>query len=204
MTISAIIFDLGGVLLRTADFAPREKLASRLGMSRGELEQIIFAGESGDKAQRGEITSQQHWSNLATQFHYSDVKIYQLVEEFFATDEIDTNLLGFIRHLHKTYKTGLLSNAFDDLRQIITERWHFGDAFDDMVISAEVGLVKPDPHIYHLAVEQLGVKAEQAVFVDDMQHNIDGAKRVGMLGIHFRNPQQMRHELEQLLNGHNG
>jgi putative hydrolase of the HAD superfamily len=73
-----------------------------------------------------------------------------------------------------------------------------------MIISAEVGLGKPDPRIYHLAVEQLGVKAEQAVFLDDMQRNIVGAKQVGMLGIHFRNPQQVRFELEQLLNGHVG
>ena len=204
MTIKAIIFDLGGVLLRTADFTPREQLASRLGMNRGELEEFVFAGESGDKAQRGEITSQQHWSNLAAQIHYSDAKFNELIEEFFAKDEIDTSLLDFIRHLHKTYKTGLFSNAFDDLRQIINERWHFGDAFDEMIISAEVGLVKPDPRIYHLAVEQLGVKAEQAVFVDDMPRNIVGAKRVGMLGIHFRNPQQVRFELEQLLNGHVG
>ena len=71
MTIKAIIFDLGGVLLRTTDFTPREKLAARLGMNRNELEKLIFGGESGDLAQRGDITVQQHWANLAIQMNYS-------------------------------------------------------------------------------------------------------------------------------------
>jgi epoxide hydrolase-like predicted phosphatase len=201
MQIKAILFDLGGVLLRTRDFAPRERLANRLGMSRAELEELIFGGESGDKAQNGEITAQQHWKNLAAQLHCSLEEVNHLVEEFFAYDEVDFNLIDFVRDLHKTYKTGLLSNAFDDLRQIISKRWHFEDAFDAMIISAEVRLVKPDPRIYHLAVEQLGVQPVEAVFVDDMQHNIVGARQAGVWGIRFQNPQQVRTELEQFLNG---
>jgi len=199
MTIKAIIFDLGGVLLRTTDFTPREQLAARLGMGRHELEEFIFGRESGNRAQRGEISVQQHWANLAAQIHYSEEALIALVEEFFAKDELDPGLLDYVRSLHASYKTGLLSNAFDDLRQIITERWHFEDAFDDMVISAEVGLVKPDARIYQMAVERLGVEARQAVFVDDMQRNVEGAKWVGLHGIHFQNPEQIRHDLDNLL-----
>ena len=204
MTIKAIIFDLGGVLLRTTDFTPREQLAARLGMSRNELEELIFGGESGDQAQRGEITVQQHWGNLATQIHCSEKEVRTLVEEFFAKDELDQSLLDYIRKLHASYNTGLLSNAFDDLRQIITERWHFEDAFDDMIISAEVGLVKPDARIFQMAVEQLGVEASQAVFVDDMKRNIEGAKNVGLVGIHFQNPLQVIGDLDNLLSRNTG
>ena len=204
MTIRAIICDLGGVLLRTADFTPREQLATRLGMSRHELERFIFGGESGDQAQRGDITVQQHWENLRNQIKFSTQEFNHLVDEFFANDVLDSSLLDYVRDLHKTYKTGLLSNAFDDGRQIITDRLHIADTFDDMVISAEVGLVKPDPRIFQLAVEQLGVETNQAIFVDDMQRNVDGAKLAGLLGIHFQNPDQMRLDLEQLLDGHKG
>ena len=202
MTIRAIIFDLGGVLLRTADFAPRELLASRLGMSRYELEQLIFGGESGEQAQKGEISVQQHWETLRKQINYSPEEFVHLVDEFFANDELDIGLLDYVRKLHRTYKTGLLSNAFDDLRQIISERWHFEDAFDDIIISAEVGCAKPDARIFRLAVERLGVEAGETVFVDDMQRNVEGAKKVGLQAIQFQNPLQMRLDLEQLLNGH--
>ncbi len=74
------------------------------------------------RAQRGEITVQQHWANLANQIHCSEKELKALVEEFFARDELDLSLLDYIRALHASYKTGLLSNAFDDLRQIITEK----------------------------------------------------------------------------------
>jgi len=202
MTIRAIIFDLGGVLLRTADFTPREQLASRIGMTGSELEEFIFGGESGNRAQAGEITARQHWENLRLRLNYSPEQFEAFINEFFGCDELDGELVDYVRELHKDHRTALLSNAWDDLRQVIAERWHFEDAFDSIIISAEVGLVKPDPRIYHLALECLGVEAGQAVFVDDFQRNVEAAQEVGLHGIHFQSPQQMRLELEQLLNGH--
>jgi HAD superfamily hydrolase (TIGR01509 family) len=73
-----------------------------------------------------------------------------------------------------------------------------------MIISAEVGLVKPDARIFQMAVERLGVEAWQAVFVDDMQRNVEGAKWVGLHGIHFQNPAQIRHDLDNLLSNLTG
>jgi epoxide hydrolase-like predicted phosphatase len=202
MTIKAIIFDLGGVLLRTADFAPRQRLAARLGMNQSELEQLIFGRESGDMAQRGEISVKQHWSNLCRELNYSPGELQTLVNEFFAHDVLDLSLVDYVRRLHQSYKTALLSNAWDDLRQVIAERWHFEDAFDDMIISAEVRLAKPDKRIFELTLERLGVDASQTIFIDDMQRNVDGAKAVGLLGIRFQTPQQVRSDLELLLDGH--
>ncbi len=74
-----------------------------------------------------------------------------------------------------------------------------GALFDAIVLSGEVGVMKPDPCIYQIALERLEVKAEQAAFIDDFQHNIDGAQAVGMHGIHFRNPEQLVADLEALL-----
>jgi FMN phosphatase YigB (HAD superfamily) len=82
MSIRAILFDLGGVLLRTADFTPREQLAARLGMSRFELEELIFGRVSGDMAQRGEITVHQHYANLCQHLGYSMVQLQALFDEF--------------------------------------------------------------------------------------------------------------------------
>jgi len=95
----------------------------------------------------------------------------------------------------------LLSNAFSDLRRVVTETWMFADAFDEMVISAEVGVVKPDPRIYHLALERLEASPEAAVFIDDFRRNVEGARAVGLNAIHFKDPGQARGELEGLLNG---
>jgi epoxide hydrolase-like predicted phosphatase len=200
MTIRAIIFDLGGVLLRTTDFEPRERLAASLHMNRQQLEQFIFGGESGDRAQRGEISAQQHWENLRRQIKYSPEEFSRLVSDFFSKDEIDEALIDYVRGLRKTYKTALLSNAWDDLRQVITEKWHFEDAFDTMIISAEECVAKPDLRIFQLALDRLGVTADQAIFVDDMDRNVEGALQAGLHAIQFQTPQQLRIDIELMLN----
>jgi putative hydrolase of the HAD superfamily len=73
------------------------------------------------------------------------------------------------------------------------------DAFEHMVISAEVGVMKPEARIYQIALEQAGVSPNEAVFVDDFYKNIEGCQAVGMHGIHFKNPEQAMNELQQLL-----
>jgi putative hydrolase of the HAD superfamily len=199
MTIQAIIFDFGGVLVRTSDFTPRERLAARFGMTSHELMDLVFVGDSGMGAQRGEITIEQHWENVRLALKLTPQELVDFQDEFWSKDVIDTELIEYIRSLHRSYRTALLSNAFSDLRQMIIEQWQFADAFDTLVISSEIGIVKPDPRIYHLVLERLGVQPAEAVFVDDFQKNIEGAKAVGMQGIHFRDPEQARSELEQLL-----
>jgi HAD superfamily hydrolase (TIGR01509 family) len=71
-----------------------------------------------------------------------------------------------------------------------------------MVISAEVGLVKPDERIYRLALEEMHARAEESVFLDDVLANIEGARAVGMQGIHFTHPERSLDELKRLLNHH--
>jgi putative hydrolase of the HAD superfamily len=109
-------------------------------------------------------------------------------------------LVDYLRSLRPRYKTALLSNAWSDLRGMLTERWEIADTFDELVISAEVGIVKPDPRIYHLALERLQVAPQEAVFVDDFIENIEGGKAVGLHTIHFRTPHQAIEDLSSLLN----
>ena len=199
MTIRAVIWDMGGVLLRTEDYASRDRLARRLGMQRADLEELVFWGESGSRAQLGEIDIDQHWENVRIEFNLSPQGLSEFKDDFWGGDQLDMELIAYIRSSRSRYKTGLLSNAFSNLRQVINEVWKLVDTFDEMIISAEVGLVKPDERIYWLALERLGVKAEEAVFIDDFTRNIERARLLNMHAIHFRSPYQARVELEQLL-----
>lgn len=201
-SIRAIIWDLGGVLVRTEDFRPREHLAAGFGMTRAELETLVFSGISGKQAQNGEIDVGQHWENLRETLKLSPQEIETFQDTFWSGDRLDTALVEYIHSLRGSYRTALLSNAFSDLRTAIFEVWQIQDAFDEIIISAEVGMTKPDVRIYRLALERVGVKPQEAVFIDDFTWNIEGAREAGLHAIHFQNPIQARRDLEQLLNNH--
>lgn len=201
MDIQAVIWDLGGVLVRTEDYTPRRALAEQYGMTLEGIEEFIFSGESGDRAQRGEISAEQHWENQRNALGLDAAQMQAFRDQFWAGDRLDMDLVNYIRRLRGSYRTGLLSNAFSDLRRVVTETWKFADAFDEMIISAEVGLVKPEARIYQLALDRLGVVPEATVFIDDFSHNVEGARRMNMHAIRFLDPQQARKDLESLLDG---
>ena len=199
MAIKAIIWDVGGVLLRTEDHAPREHLAAELGVTRDHLEVAVFAGEIGGQAQRGEISVAELWEAVRQTYDLSQGEVIRFEELFWGGDVLDTNLIAFIRSLKDKYHTGLLSNAWEDMRAEITDRWKIEHAFDTMTISAEEGVMKPDARIYQIALARAGIAPAEAVFIDDFPHNIAGAQAVGMGGILFENPDQTLKELDILL-----
>ncbi len=198
MNIRAVYFDFGGVLVRTEDKAPRTRLAERLGMSYKEVEGVVFASESSRLASTGAIPEEAHWQACAEALGVSRQEMDAIGQEFFAGDVIDTGLLDTIRSLRPQYKIGLISNAWSGLRVYIS-RNGFADIFDHMVISAEVGMMKPDPQIYYHALEQFGVIPQEAVFLDDFEENITGAQAIGMNAIHFTDPRQAIQQLKSML-----
>lgn len=198
MPIRAVYFDLGGVILRTEYQAPREHLAERLNTTYDDLNKVVFASESSSQASVGAITVDEHWTRVLRKLRRPISEGQTIRSEFFAGDVLDRGLLDFIRSLRPRYKTGLISNAWPDIRDYIVES-KFDDAFDSLTISAEVGVMKPEPKIYMTALEGLGVKPDEAVFVDDMRENIEGARALGMHGILFVDREQILGELKKLL-----
>jgi epoxide hydrolase-like predicted phosphatase len=198
VSFRAVYIDLGGVLARTEFQAPRQHLAERLGMEYEDIVRIVFDSESSVRASLGEITEAEHWAGIMRRLRRPVSEAESIQEEFFAGDVIDRNLLDFLRGLRETYKTGLISNAWSGLRPWIV-RHKFDDAFDVMVISAEIGVMKPDPRIFQYALEQLDMTPSETVFIDDFPENVEAARLLGMHAIHFTNPRQAVSELKQLL-----
>jgi HAD superfamily hydrolase (TIGR01509 family) len=198
VTIEAVFFDLGGVILRTEHQAPREHLAERLSLSYDELSGLVFGSESARDASLGRVTPAQHWEAVAKRLGRPPSEIAALRDEFFGGDVLDRALLDLIRSLRPRRRTGLISNAWLDLRDYIG-RNAFEDAFDSIVVSAEVGVLKPDPAIYKMAMDSVGASPAQSLMVDDTAENIAGAEALGMHGILFRDPEDLHTELRRLL-----
>jgi epoxide hydrolase-like predicted phosphatase len=197
--LSAVIWDLGGVIVRTLDRSGRAHWETQLGLQSRELEELVFEGEMGRKASLGQASADDVWNWVIERLDLSPDARTRLKRDFWKGDRIDRDLIQFIRDLRPTYKTGLLSNAWPNLRDLMENSWHIASAFDEIVISAEVGLVKPDARIYEYTLERMNVSPEEAVFVDDFPKNIAEAQAVGMQAVHFQNPTQAMQELRTIL-----
>ncbi len=196
-TIKAVIFDLGGVLVRTEDWTARTNLATRLGMSREELERAVFGGASAVRATLGEIPVTEHWENVRRVLNLPPEGMDELQTGFWGGDRLDTDLVDFVRGLRANYRTALLTNAWSDSREVICSRLRICDAFDELVISAEIGLAKPDPRIFEYAVKKLKVTPGEALFVDDFAENIESALKFGLYAIQFKSAEETRAEVEE-------
>lgn len=194
--IKAIIFDVGGVLIRTQSRAGREKWAAKFGMDSWDFENFVFRSESGVQSELGQKSVKEHWRWLKEHFNLSDVELAQMRQDFFAGDVLNEPLVDYIKRLRRAgYKTGILSNFGDNARKIWREVYPFIDYFDGIIISSEVGIMKPNSKIYHLAAESVGVKPTEALFIDDFIQNVEGARAVGMQAIHFTDSELVRQQL---------
>jgi epoxide hydrolase-like predicted phosphatase len=199
MPIKAVIWDMGGVILQMGDETARLALSQHYSIPLEEIYWAIFDSPSAKQAGVGQIAIQEHWRNVASHLSIPLEEMAEFQRQFWSADTIDIQLVDYIRALRQAYKTGMLSNAWDDLRPVIENQWRISDAFEDIIISAEVGLAKPDPRIYQLAIERLGVLPDEAVFFDDVLENVQAARQVGLRAAQFENREQAIQELEQIL-----
>lgn len=96
------------------------------------------------------------------------------------------------------YPTAALSNWPAETFSIVKQQFDFLNWFDEVVISGDVGVVKPNPPIYQILLERIGRKPQDCVFIDDVLNNIQAAKQLGFRVIHFQSPAQLRSDLSKL------
>jgi putative hydrolase of the HAD superfamily len=120
-----------------------------------------------------------------------------LVDRLFAGMEPDQPMIEALRRARAGgIRTGLVSNSWGRGRY---DRDSFSELFDGVVISGEVGLHKPQPEIFQLAAERIGLEPRECVFVDDLRENCVGAEAVGMTAVLHRGSGETLARLEDLL-----
>ena len=92
-----------------------------------------------------------------------------------------------------------LTNWSAETFSLARPRFPFFDWFDGIVVSGEIGLVKPDARIYRHLLDQFGLRAEDCIFIDDSPANVAGADAVGITGLHFTSPEKLRQDLARLI-----
>ncbi|MBI5668965.1 MAG: HAD family phosphatase [Chloroflexi bacterium] len=195
----AVIFDYGGVLVRTMDYTPRHAWDDRLRLGRGSIERITHGSESWRLAQIGQLPLADHWADVARQLGLGEADATRFAADFYSGDQPDADLLAYIRELRgRGYPVGLLSNASPALRSEL-DMFGMTDLFDVIVPSCEIGVMKPDARAYHAVLERIQRTPGEAIFIDDRPDNVEGARAVGMQGIVYTAGMDLRAVLEPLL-----
>jgi epoxide hydrolase-like predicted phosphatase len=120
-----------------------------------------------------------------------------LIDRLFAGSRPEESMLrAVLRARGAGIRTGLISNSWGTRRY---DRQRLEELFDGVVISGEVGIRKPDPEMYRLGAERIGVVARACVFVDDLPFNLEPAAELGMATVHHTSSEETIAELERLL-----
>ncbi len=196
--IKVLVWDLAGVLLHTVKGTFESLLAERLQASEQAVYDAIRS-ETNNRWDLGEIEDQEFYTWLLQTLDQPLSKV-PIMEKFVRDDfYVHPQMLAAIRDYHTRYTTVLLTNFPSHLHEFLRTVWNIDGTFDHVIASCDVKLLKPDPRMYRYALEQAGCQAQEAVFIDDREGNVQGAQSIGMHSIVFRDPQQALRELNALL-----
>jgi epoxide hydrolase-like predicted phosphatase len=186
--IKAVFFDVGGVLIIRNDKRATLRWANKIGIRLDDLEGLVFHGDIAREALIGRLSNGDQWKHLGKRFRLNDREITQMEKDFLMKGEENERLVSYVSRLRKAkFKTAILSNDNSDARRLWRRKYSFLKLFDAVIVSAEIGIMKPDPRIFMLAADRLNVLPNEAVVVDNSKENVDTALSVGMVAVHYRN-----------------
>src|SRR5262252_122055 len=198
--MQAIIFDIGRVLVRVDVSRAMQGLAQGIALSPQELWTAIEKDPRWPDWQEGRVSARD-WHLHITKRLGSTLTFDEFSEAWNrALDPRPIQDNSLFESLRKDFRLGLLSNT-DPLHVAHLEvTFDFFRFFPKSArtYSCTVGSSKPSPLIFRDALKALRSKAEESVFVDDVQAYVDGARSLGIHGIHYQNPAQLRQELNTL------
>lgn len=196
--IKAVIWDLAGVVLHTIKGTFNTLLAERLDAPLAEIDRLLSSKEN-DLWDIDEIDNDTYYTFLLNELNMPMEK--KAILRKFVLDDfyIDQEMLNYIKKIRKSATTMLLTNFPKHMHDFMKTDWIVDGAFDHIVASCDVKLIKPDPAIYTLALDRLGYEAEECVFIDDREVNVKAAQELGIRGIVFQSKSQTINDLNFLL-----
>lgn len=202
MRIRAVGFDIGSVLERIdplEEFLERWRL--RLRMSEPDFAAALALVDPDGLTETGGLTEAQLMDQYRAALGLPDGQRAQFTADLWDwyCGQLDAGLVAYAAGLRPRVRTGILSNSGDGARREEQARYGFGQLVDVIIYSHEAGVAKPDPRAFLLLCDELGVRPDELVFLDDVPGHIDAARALGIHGIvHVSTPESIA-AIESLL-----
>lgn len=196
--VKVIFLDAGGVLFDT--FVKSNERISYLLTERGFSQSKIDVAVAKANQYKQAFFDNENWISNWREEEQFWRSYYGMVAQELGDDELTNELLFFahfaahcklfpevkevLEGLHARYRLAVISNAFPSMDWIF-DRLGIRKYFEAIILSAFVNVSKPNEAIYNIAVEQLQIHKNEAVFIDDRMENVEGAEQVGMRALHL-------------------
>jgi putative hydrolase of the HAD superfamily len=198
--IKAVILDYGEVLCYPPSTEEMGRMAAPFGMDPVPFRKLWDRDRL--RYDRGDLSPEAYWSGLTkdagTQLTPEQIgQLRQWDLEMWGHD--NPTMVEWLRQMHMSgVKTGLLSNMPHEMVRYVRQKFAWLDQFNHLTFSAEVSLIKPEAAIYEHSLRGVGVAASEALFLDDKEPNVQGARAVGIRAIRFLSVKQLSGELKEL------
>jgi putative hydrolase of the HAD superfamily len=191
--IRALVIDYGEVLCHAADPAALERMAQQVGAEPARFAEAYWRHR--EPYDRGAFDGPVYWRLVGESV---GIPVRDgLVDELVARDidlwtRLDDEMVAWANGIAESgVRVGLLSNMVREIGAHLRDELRLFERFTSVTYSYEARLAKPDPEIYHRALESLGTRPEAALFVDDRPVNVEAAHGVGMHAHHFRSREEL-------------
>ena len=192
MAIKAIVFDCFGVLIKSGHNLLRQDFP--------ELKD--FVDELQEKSDFGTLDRQEFNNDIAGRTNLSPDEIDA---RYWGTNKYNDEVIDLAGNLKSSgeFKIALLSNISRDWMSEALAIFNERKLFDEILLSGDINIVKPNPEIFKIMIEKLNLKPYECVMIDDVAENINGARIAGMHGIVYFSPEQLKEDLNNLLEMNN-
>lgn len=195
--IRVVFFDIGNVLLRFEVGAVLRAIAAAVRRRPLRVGRLLWSGGLVDRIERGRLSSRELFAIFRGELGYDGdfTAFRRLWCDHFT---LDRGAAGLLRRVSRRMPVYLLSNTNQMHYQFIEENYRFPSLVKGAALSYELGLRKPEAKIYQAALAMAQAKPQEAVFVDDLEANIRGARRVGMHALRYRGALRLEKDLKVL------
>jgi epoxide hydrolase-like predicted phosphatase len=196
MPVKAVVFDIGGVLEVNPRTGWQHRWGVRLQLEPGECERRV--NEIWRPGSLGHVSLEEIERRTADALALDAAALAELMDDAWSeyVGTLNAELAEYFTCLRPRFRTGILSNSFVGARARERAAYSFEEMCDTIVYSHEVGCMKPDPKIYQIVCERLEVRPQDALLLDDVEENVEGARAIGMKAIAFTSTAQAIADLE--------